>query len=69
MEMLFAQRLRGLRNEFELKQEQLAAALHTTQRRVSYWETGKTEPDLTTLCCIAAFFDVSTDYLLGLKDF
>lgn len=69
MEMIFAQRLRNLRNEFGLKQEQLAVALHTTQRRISYWETGKIEPDLKTLCMLAEYFNVSTDYLLGLKDF
>jgi len=69
MDMIFAQRLRSLRVELGLKQEELANALQITQRKVSYWETGKIEPDLTTLCHLAEYFDVSTDYLLGLKDF
>lgn len=64
----FAERVRNLRSEMGLTQWQLADVLETTQRKVSYWELGKTEPDLLTLWKIADFFDVSIDYLLGRKD-
>ena len=64
----FAERVRNLRTETGLTQWQLADVLETTQRKVSYWELGKTEPDLLTLWKIADFFDVSIDYLLGRKD-
>ncbi len=64
----FAERVRNLRSETGLTQWQLADVLETTQRKVSYWELGKTEPDLLTLWKIADFFDVSIDYLLGRKD-
>lgn len=47
-----------------LKQSELAVALHTTQRKISYWETGKVQPDLEELCIIAAYFDISVDDLL-----
>ena len=64
----FSEKVRILRKEMDMTQWQLADALETTQRKVSYWELGKIEPDLTTLWKIADFFDVSVDYLIGRKD-
>ena len=69
MNVLFSERLKQLRVEANLKQIDLAKALNTTQRRISYFEIGKIEPDLQTLCSIAQFFNVSIDYLLGVKDY
>ena len=64
----FGERLRNLRREMDLTQERLADIMETTQRKISYWESGKTEPDLYSLWKLADFFDVSIDYLLGRKD-
>ena len=69
MKILFAQRLRQLRKEYDLTQKQLADKLETTQRNISYMEVGKVEPDLLTLWKVADFFDVSIDDLIGRKDF
>lgn len=69
MKLLFSERLRDLRIEKDMKQIQLAEKLHTTQRKVSYWETGKTEPDLASLWEIAELFGVSVDYLIGKIDY
>lgn len=69
MNILFSDRLKNLRVESNLTQSQLAKIFNTTQRRISYFEIGKVEPDLETLCSIAKFFNVSTDYLLGLTDY
>lgn len=52
-----------------MQQKDLAAALHTTQRKISYWENGKIEPDLAALWKLSDFFDVSVDYLIGKKDY
>ncbi|MDR2202381.1 MAG: helix-turn-helix domain-containing protein [Clostridiales bacterium] len=65
----FADVIKQLRCEAELKQSELAAAIGTTQRKVSYWENGKVEPDLDTLIALALFFNVSTDELVGLKEY
>ena len=65
----FAERLKILRMEWGLTQEKLSDALDTTQRKISYWEAGKTEPDLTSLWKIADFFDVPIDVLIGRRDF
>lgn len=68
MTIIFAEQLRQLRKGFGITQKQLADALETTQRNVSYLELGNVEPDLQTLWKIADFFDVSIDFLLGRKD-
>ena len=69
MKLFFAERLRDLRVERGLNQSALAEALGTTQRRISYWETGKVEPDLLSLCKLAEFFSVSLEYLVGMQDY
>ncbi len=69
MKVVFSERLKQLRLDANLKQSDLAKVLNTTQRRISYFEMGKVEPDLTTLCSIANYFNVTTDYLLGLQDY
>ena len=66
--LLFAERLKILRRELDMSQNKLADVLETTQRKISYWESGKIEPDLVSLWKIADFFDVSIDYLLGRKE-
>ena len=52
---IFKERLQQLRIDANLTQLQLAKILNTTQRRISYFETGKVEPDLDTLIAIAKF--------------
>lgn len=69
MELKFAERLKILRREKGLKQEQLANLLGVTQRKISYWETGQTEPDLMSVLKICEFFEVSCDYLIGKTEY
>ena len=61
-------RLKQLRLELGLNQNELAARLHVTQSAISSFETGERFPDSYTLCKMAELFDVSSDYLLGLSD-
>ncbi len=65
----FGKIIRQLRLENNLTQEVLAKELYTTQRRISYLELGKIEPDIYFLQNVANYFDVSIDYLLGRKDY
>lgn len=65
MEIKFAQNLSELRKQNNLSQQDLADALHTTQRRISYLESGNVEPDLAMLLALSDYFDVSIDYLIG----
>lgn len=64
----FNERLRELREDNNLTQSQLAKELLVDQRSLSFYELGKYEPNLETLKRISIFFNVSTDYLLGLTN-
>ena len=62
---MFAQRLKKLRKLNGLSQATLSSLLGVTQQAVGKWETGRSTPDPQTLARVAAYFKVSTDYLLG----
>lgn len=48
-----------------IKQKELAAALGVTDNTISYFVSGKRTPNTEQIIKIAAFLNVSTDYLLG----
>ena len=66
---VFCERLKELRLEKGLNQEQLAKVLNIGKASVSDWETGKSEPVFSNAIMLADFFDVSLDYLAGRKDY
>lgn len=61
----FTERLKELRQEKGLSQEQLAKATGFSNSAISYWETGERIPNALAIITLAKFFGVSTDYLLG----
>ena len=65
---LFAERLKELRAEKNIGQNALAKALNLSNASVSYWETGKQVPSAEVIYKLAQFFNVSADFLLGLKE-
>jgi len=54
-----------LRKEKSLTQEQLSEIFGVSVAAVSKWETSTAHPDIYLLPKIAAFFDISVDFLLG----
>jgi len=68
MKLSFGERIRNLREDADLNQTQLGAAVHMTQRKISYIECGKFEPSLEDIIAFCHFFQVSADFLLGLPD-
>ena len=66
--MEFPEKLKTLRIERGLTQEQLAARLYVTRTAVSKWETGGGSPNLDSLQAVARLFDVSVDDLLSTDD-
>jgi len=64
----FNERLRELREDNNLTQTNLANELMIDQRSLSFYEIGKYEPNLDTLKRMAIFFNVPTDYILGLTN-
>jgi transcriptional regulator with XRE-family HTH domain len=63
----FGKRLFALRKTRGLTQVQLADALGTTQRVISYYETEAELPPSTAIIPLARVLEVSADELLGLK--
>lgn len=61
-------RIKDLREDADLKQSELAQAVGISQKTLSNYETGKTNPDSYAIIKLAEFFNVSTDYLLGVED-
>lgn len=59
------ERLRILRENSGLTQMAVARAIGVPRVTYTHYELGKRSPDLDTLLLIAAFFRVSTDFLLG----
>ncbi len=65
---MLAKRLRTLRKNMDITQNELAKKLQITQQAIGYYETGKRQPDYASLEKLADFFDCSIDYLLGRTD-
>jgi len=61
---LFSEKLRELRKERGLSQEDLANKLDLSRQSVSKWELGVSMPDLDNVIKLSELFDVSIDYLL-----
>lgn len=68
MKNKFAQRMRELRKENGLTQNQVAKMMGLSESAIAKYEQGKNEPSLVFLISIAKFFKTTTDDLLGLED-
>lgn len=64
----FAVRLKKLRTNAQLTQDELAPELGISRSTLGMYETGKREPDFETLETIADFFNVNMSYLTGYSD-
>lgn len=64
----FGQRLRELRLERSLKQREMADVLKMTLRNYQRMEHGEINTPALTLCALADYFEVTTEYLLGRSD-
>lgn len=66
--MYISTKLRKLRLEKNLSQAQIAELLETTQQHYSTYENGKHEPPLKHIVTLCKFYDISADWLLGIKE-
>lgn len=69
MQTILGKRLKELREEKGLTQKQLADELKLNSVTYLRYEKEQREPPLAVLADMAKFFNVSTDYLLGLTDY
>ena len=65
---IFGERLRSLRKEKNLVLADIAKLLNVSTTQAGDMENGKTGTSLQRLVILAEFFQVSTDYLLGITD-
>lgn len=68
MATITGDRLRALRQEFGLSQEEVAKKIGVSRPAYVNYEQGKSRP-VRKLKELAALFDASTDYLLGRTDY
>lgn len=66
--MELGERIKNLRKENELTQEEFANAMNVSPAAVTMWETGRRTPAMNTIREIADFFNCNVDYLLGRID-
>lgn len=65
---MIGERLRKLRKDRKISQEELGSILGVKKSAVSLYETENNEPSDEIKVQIAEYFKVSIDYLLGLTD-
>ena len=61
-------RIRDLREDNDLRQQDLAEFLGCTQTCYSYYESGKRDIPTDVLIKLSFFYKTSIDYLLGTTD-
>ncbi len=64
----YAERIRELREDNDLKQIDVAKILDTTQQVYSRYEKGINELPIRHLVTLSRFYKVSCDYILGESD-
>ena len=64
----FSSRIKLLRTERGITQEQLASMLKVSRSTIGMYESGKREPDFETSEAIADIFNVDMDFLMGRSD-
>ncbi len=65
---IFCERLKELRIENNLTIVKLASELGVEHSTISRWENNIVTPSIDHLYNIAKFFNVTSDYLIGLED-
>ena len=64
----FANRIKELREEHQLTQQELATRVGTTKSAISMYERGERKPSFEIADALTDFFDVSIAYLNGSSD-
>lgn len=65
---IFKERLKELRIERNITQQELGKLVNMSKMAISHWEKGHSEPSISQLIMLSNYFDVSVDYLIGKTD-
>ena len=68
MQMEIYPRIRNLREDSDLTQQQVGKAINMPQRTYAYYESGQRMVPPHVLCALADYYKVSVDYILGRTD-
>lgn len=64
--MNYTDRLKGLREDADKTQQEIAEVLGTTQQYYANYENGKRALPIDRLYALCEYYQVSADYILGL---
>lgn len=65
---LFGKRLRQIREEYNMTQDELGEKLGITRNAISSYENASREPDIKKLVTMSEIFECTLDYLTGKSD-
>ncbi len=63
-----ATRLVALRSTKDVTQDEVASAAGVSRSQIANLERGRGEPSIASLVRLSAYFNVTTDYLLGISE-
>lgn len=66
--MDYIKRMRDLREDNDKTQQEIAEILNTSQTMYARYERGANELPIHHLIALANYYNVSTDYILGITD-
>ena len=66
--MYIYQRIKDLREDQDLRQEDIAQILNTSREQYSRWERGANEIPMHHAITLARYYKVSMDYIAGLTN-
>lgn len=68
MKITYIQRIRNLREDHDKTQQEIADYLGTSQTMYARYERGANELPIRHLIALCKYYNVSSDYILGLKN-
>ena len=62
------ERLRAIREDLDITQEQIAKEINCSRKQITRWETNQSEMGIYKLKELCLKYNVSADYILGLPN-
>ena len=66
--MNYRQRLRDIREDWDLSQEEVGKVINKSQQGYSHIENGRAELKIDDLVLLCKYYQLSADYIIGLTD-
>lgn len=66
--MNYRERIRAVREDRDLTQEQIGKVLNKSQQGYNHIEAGRAELKIEDLATLCRYYNLSADYLIGLID-